>query len=312
MPPDADNPAGTDSPLAEAAVDAAEAAAAGTDSVAQGFGAILPDINILQKLIDELIEFATTYTFQLIGAAIILFLGALLARFGGYFFMRWFKRRDLDITLSKFIVSCIRWVVVGFALIIALGKFGITITPFVAALGALTFGASLAVQGPVSNFTSGLIIIFTRPFVIGDTISVTGSSGIVEEIKLGYTRLTDEDGVSVIVPNKQIIGEVIVNSTDWRLVEGVVGISYSTDPEQAIAVINQVLQASDGVELEVDPVVGLEAFADSALAIGYRYRVESRHYFETSYRVNLAIHKAFQEAKITIPFPQRDVHLFQN
>ncbi|MFT5131118.1 MAG: small conductance mechanosensitive channel [Rhodothermales bacterium] len=307
MDPDSENPALTDSPLAEGAVNAD-----GTDSmVEQGLNAILPDLNILQGLIDELIKFGTTYTFQLIGAAIILFMGAMLARFGGFFFMRWFRRRDLDITMSKFIVSCIRWIVVGFALIIALGKFGITITPFVAALGALTFGASLAVQGPVSNFTSGLIIIFTRPFVIRDTISVNGSSGIVEEIKLGYTRMTDEDGVTIIVPNKEIIGEVIINSTDWRLVEGSVGISYQDDPERAIAVVNSVLAKTEGVVSNELSVVGLEAFADSALAIAYRYRVESRHFFETSYRVNLAVHKALQQASLTIPFPQRDVHLYQ-
>jgi small conductance mechanosensitive channel len=309
---DADNPNLTGSPLVETAVDAVSGAADGTDSaVAEGLGAILPDLDILQKLMDELIRFATTYTFQLIGAAIILFLGALLARFGGFFFSRWFRKRELDVTLSKFIVSCIRWTVVGFAVIIALGKFGITITPFVAALGALTFGASLAVQGPVSNFTSGLIIIFTRPFVVDDTISVNGSSGIVREIKLGYTQLRDEDGVLVIVPNKQIIGEVIVNSNDWRLVEASVGISYENDPERAIAVIHAVLAKTEGVLLEVKPVVGLEAFADSSLVIAFRYRVQASRYFDIAFRVNLGVHKALQEAELTIPFPQRDVHLFQ-
>ena len=147
--------------------------------------------------------------------------------------------------------------------------------------------------------------------MVDDTISVNGSSGIVREIKLGYTQLRDEDGVLVIVPNKQIIGEVIVNSNDWRLVEASVGISYENDPERAIAVIHAVLAKTEGVLLEVKPVVGLEAFADSSLVIAFRYRVQASRYFDIAFRVNLGVHKALQEAELTIPFPQRDVHLFQ-
>jgi small conductance mechanosensitive channel len=305
MEPEAPSPDLTDSPLLEATVDSP------LQPPKEGMEAIIPDLNFLQTLIDELVKFATTYTFQLIGAAIVLFFGLLLARFGGAFFMRWFRRKDFDITLSKFLVSCIRWTVVGFALIIALGKFGITIAPFIAAMGALTFGASLAMQDPISNFASGLIIIFTRPFKVDDSIMVNGQSGIVEDVKLAYTRLTNEDGVTVIVPNKEIIGEVINNSNEWRLVEAAVGISYTDDPERAIAIIHDVLLKTEGVDHSVKPVVGIEAFADSAISIGYRYRVQARHYFESAYRVNLAIHKAFKAGGVTIPFPQRDVHLIQ-
>ena len=151
----------------------------------------------------------------------------------------------------------------------------------------------------------------TRPFVVGNTIRVQGVSGIVDEIRLGATFLTTEDREQIIIPNKQILGEILINSFENRIIETSVGISYNDDPEKAIAVIKKVLEGFTEVSQEPAPLVGIEAFADSSINIGLRFWVPTEQYFSMLYRVNLAIHKALHEAQITIPFPQQDVHLYQ-
>ena len=198
-----------------------------------------------------------------------------------------------------------------FVVIIAIGKFGISIAPFIAAIGALAFGSSFAIAGPLSNYGAGLTLIVTRPFVVGNTIKVQGVSGIVDEIRLAATLLTTEDGEQIIIPNKHIVGEILINSFENRIIETSVGISYGDDPERAIAVIQQVLSGFEEVSRKKTPQVGIEAFADSSINIGLRYWVPTEKYFDTLYKVNLAIHKALAEARITIPFPQRDIHIHQ-
>src|SRR3989338_7185461 len=195
------------------------------------------EITALQKILNTAIEFTVNYSFQVLGAIVVLVLGWLIARWVSGQCLALFERKKLDITLSKFLASVISILVLGFAFIIALGKFGITIAPFVAALGALAFGASFAIQGPLSNYGAGLSIILTRPFVVGDTITVAGVSGVVEEVKLACTILTNEDGVKITVPNKQIVGETLYNSKRNSVVEAVIGISYDSNPELAIRLI---------------------------------------------------------------------------
>ena len=135
----------------------------------------------------------------------------------------------------------VKGIIFGFAFIVTIGKFGITIAPLIAALAATAFGASFATQSPLANYGAGLVIILTRPFVVGNTIKVTDVSGIVDEVKLGATILTDEDGVKITIPNKHIVGEIIHNSRERRIVEEIVGISYDSDPEKAIQIIKEAL-----------------------------------------------------------------------
>src|SRR3989344_8140051 len=148
----------------------------------------------IQKTIDTAIDFLVNYSFQVIGAILILIIGAVAARWTGGIILGVCQRRKLDITLSQFFASTGRIIVLMFAFIVALGKFGITIAPFIAVIGATAFGITYAVQGPLSNYGAGLAIIITRPFVVGNTIEVKGVHGIVEEIGLGATRLSNPDG----------------------------------------------------------------------------------------------------------------------
>ncbi|MCP3873864.1 MAG: mechanosensitive ion channel [Desulfobacteraceae bacterium] len=267
------------------------------------------EITAVQKLVETLIEFCVSYGFQVVGAIVILILGAAVGNWVARLILRMMQKKSIDITLSKFLSNIVKILIIVFAVIIALGKFGITIAPFIAALGAAAFGASFALQGPLSNYSAGLLIIMTRPFTVGNTISVAGVSGVVEEIKLACTILTDEEGEVITIPNKKIIGEILHNSQENKIVQGVIGISYDSNPDNAISIIQDILSKNIDVNTENDPIVGIKSFGDSSIDIGFRYWVPTVKYFNTSYAVNLAVFNALNENNIDIPFPQRDVRI---
>lgn len=274
---------------------------------------IMPEeLTTLHRLYQIVIEFLVTYSFQIIGAVIILLVGLKLANWLAGLTVRLCERHGLDITLTRFLGNVSKIVAMTFVIIITIGKFGISIAPLIAAISAVAFGASFAIQGPLSNYGAGLSIILSRPFVVGNTITIHGHSGVVEEIRLATTILSTEDDEQIMIPNRHIVGEIIKNSFANKIIEGSVGISYADEPDRAVAVIEKILVGMPQVSTEPPPLVGIEEFADSAITIGYRCWVPTKQYFHSLYQVNGAIHQAFKAAGITIPFPQRDVHLIAN
>lgn len=267
------------------------------------------ELAVLENMFNIVVEFLITYSFQILGALIILVIGFKLAGWVSNFVASFCQKYDVDITLSKFIGNVAKILVITFVCITAIGKFGISIAPFVAALGALAFGTSFALQGPLSNYGAGLTIILSRPFVVGNTITVQGVSGVVDEICLAATLLSTEDGEVITIPNKHIVGEILLNSFGNRIIETSVGIAYSDDPQKAITIIRQILANNPAVTLEPSPQIGIEEFADSAISIGIRCWVPTKQYFQIKYQINLALHQALMEGNITIPFPQQDVYL---
>ena len=266
-------------------------------------------ISTAQKLINTLIEFFVNYSFQVIGTVIILAIGVMLSNWVSNLVLKLNTKRKIDIALSKFLAGSAKILILVFAIIVALGKFGITIAPFIAAIGAAAFGATYAIQGPLSNYGAGLSIILGRSFGIGDTITVVGVSGVVEDIKLASTTLTTEDGVKITIPNKHIVGEILQNSKGNKVVEGIVGISYDANPESAIKIINEILMGFNEVQKDPSFQVGIQAFGGSSINIAYRYWIPTIKYFQTSSAVNLEIFKGLQDAGIVIPYPQRDIRI---
>lgn len=267
------------------------------------------EIQQAQAIYTLITEFFITYSFQILGAVIILVIGIFVAKKVSNFVFRLCERKELDVTLAHFIASLVKILIIVMVAIIALGKVGISVTPFVAAIGALSLGAGLAMQGLLSNYGAGLNIILARPFIVGDTIRVQGVIGQVKEVHLAYTLLTDEDDVEITIPNRHIVGEIIHNSHAASLAEETIGISYDSNPDKAIEVINAALMATDKVSKDRPPLVGIEDFADSSINIGVRFWVPTNSYFETRYRVNSAIYNALIAAKISIPFPQREIRI---
>lgn len=272
----------------------------------------MEEINQLKNIVTIITDFCVRYSFQILGALIILAIGFYFAGWISKMVTRLCIKKEIDVTLSFFLGQIVKLSVLCIVIIMSLGKFGISIAPLIAALGAMAFGASFALQGPLSNYGAGLVIIMTRPFVVGNTILITGVSGVVKEITLSTTILSTEDGEKITIPNKKIVGEVLTNSFENRVVETSIGISYDDDPEKAIAIIQETLSS---VSLDPDspvPQTGIEEFADSSIKIGIRYWVPTKKYFEIQYAVNLSIYKQFKEANISIPHPQRDVHVVSN
>ncbi|MDI3325319.1 mechanosensitive ion channel family protein [Pontibacterium granulatum] len=267
------------------------------------------ELKAFTHLYTLIVDFFVNYSFQVIGAIIIFIIGLIVARWISNITLRICERNEIDITLRLFISNCVRLLFIAMIAVICLGKFGISVAPFVAAIGAISLSAGLALQGVFSNYGAGFTIVLTRPFVVGNTITINDITGIVEEIKLAYTQLSTEDGEIITIPNKHIVGEVITNSFGNKVVEASIGISYSADANHAIKVVRSTLEGFNEVTSEPAPQVGIEGFGDSSVDIGYRYWVPTQRYFEVQYQVNLALYNAFKEEGIEIPFPQREVML---
>ena len=267
------------------------------------------DIQQIQNIVDIFSELAVNYGFQVFGAIIILLIGWQVSRWVASAVQKIGERAGLDITLAIFFAGIAKTLIIVFVVIVALGKFGITITPLVAALGAVVFGSTIALQGPISNYGSGLTIILTRPFIVGDTIRIQNVTGVVEEIKLAYTWLSTEDGERITIPNNRIIGEILHNTYENLIVEASISISYESNTEEAVALILKVLGEFSDVSKDPTPQVGIERFADSAIVIGVRYWVPTKQYNQIKYRVNQKIYSALKNANIIIPFPRQDIHI---
>ncbi len=267
---------------------------------------------LLEEVYTLIVNFAVTYSFQLLGAVIVLIVGYIIGGWLSRLLLTVLEKRDVDVTLRLFIASAGRLIIVGMFLIIALSQMGISITPLIAAIGGLAIGASFAIQGPVSNYGAGLVIILTRMFKVTDTISVCGYAGVVREITLSTTILESEDGEQIVIPNKHIVGEIHRNSFGNRIIEGQLRISYDADPEQAIEVIRQAITGVSGIAAEPDPVIGINSFSESAFCIDYRVWVPSDRYFQLLHAVNLAIHRSLKTANMHLSLPKQEVRLLSD
>ncbi|MCB1120426.1 MAG: mechanosensitive ion channel family protein [Verrucomicrobiae bacterium] len=274
------------------------------------------ELDQLQNIVDLVIQFFVNYSFQIIGGVIILIVGFVVGGMLSRLVTKICQKRNIDLTLERFFSGVTRLIIVLLFLIIALKKLGIDIAPFVALMGAGALGLSLAVQGPISNYGAGIVLIITRPFNVNDTLTVLDErgpvTGLVQCIHLGFTELMAEDGEMITIPNRRILGEILTNSYKFRVVEGVVGIEYASSPEKAIEAIENALKETEGVDKDHSPEVGIEEFGDSSINIGYRFWVPTADYHKTMYRGNLAVFKALKAVGINIPFPQRDVRIYKN
>jgi len=267
------------------------------------------ELEDVSKFYNVMVEFFANYSLQIVGALIILIIGVIVSKYVQKFVLKILLSNNIDETLSGFVSNFVRFLVVTMMAILALGKLGISIAPFIAALGALSLTAGLALQGSVSNFAAGIILVITKPFKIGDTITVNDVYGEVEDIKLSYTVLINEDGEQITIPNKYMIGDVLVNSFSFRVVEGSVGIAYDSDIDKAISCIKNALTSQKDVSDENELIVGIEKFNDSSIDIAYRYWVPTKSFFKTQYEVNLKVLNALNDSGVIIPFPQREIKI---
>lgn len=258
------------------------------------------EFNTLAKLIDIGIDFLVRYGFQILGALVVFLIGWKLAIWLGARVTLVAERKKLDVTLARFFGNVVRVVVLAAVVLITLGNFGISIAPLIALAGASAFGATLAIQGPLSNYGAGLAIVLSRPFAVGHLIEVKNFSGVVEDITLSATILRNEDGEVITVPNKSINGEVIVNSNDRKVVETKIAVGVETDHQKAFRAISGALARFPELAGGPPAQIGVHEFAVGGLVLGIRFWAPASRYFQTRYAVNTAILEALRDEHILL------------
>lgn len=262
-----------------------------------------------QELAFIVMDFVTKNVTNIVVGAFILLVAWFIAQVVGKAIQIVLLRRKADVTITKFLVDILKFLIIAVAVLITLGNFGITIAPFVAGLGALGFGVSFAFQGPLSNYAAGATLIFTKPFKVGDILEVSGQVGQVEDMTLARTIIRTIDGTRVIIPNKKIIGEIIHNFSEFKLLEIKVGVSYNSDMDKAIAAVKDVVISDKRVMPKPEPKIGISDFGDSSINIYARLWCKQTEYWDLMFDINKAILENFRKQSIAIPFPQRDVHI---
>lgn len=271
------------------------------------------DSEQMQNVMDQIIPFITRYGLQVIGAILILIIGRIVAGLVGSGVRRTMERAGADKGLIGFVSSLARALVLIFAVIAALGKFGVETASFVAVLGAAGFAIGFAMQGSLSNFASGVMILVFRPFKVGDAVEAAGSTGVVKEIGIFTTTMSTFDNKKIIIPNSAIMGGTItnINAFDTRRVDMTAGIGYDDDIGKAKEILEGILSSHPKVLADPAPNVQMNEMADSSLNFIVRPWVKTEDYWTVFFEVNRSIKEEFDKANISIPFPQRDVHLHQ-
>lgn len=257
------------------------------------------EIQTVTKLADDIMAFVVAYGFQILGALVFLAIGLIAAGWVGGQVARLAQTRRIDVTLARFLGNAVKILLVVMIAIITLGNFGITIAPLIALAGASAFGATMALQGPLSNYGAGLSIILSRPFVVGNTITVQGTFGVVEEVKLAATILIGEDGERITIPNKDIVGQVIVNSDVSRILESKLFVK-AEEAETVIGILRDVLRGFAEVRQNPAPQVGVQDFTYGGVVVGLRAWIPSRKYFHVRYAINGAALAALKTAGISL------------
>ena len=212
-----------------------------------------------------------------------------------------------------FIVTTVRKLVTFVGVVVALSFIQVEIGPFLAAIGAVGFIVGFALQGTLNNFAAGLMILFHRPYDVGDVVSAGGITGKVDSMSMGSTVFKTADNQTVIVPNGSIWGGVITNVTgnETRRVDLVFGIGYTDDIDKAESVLRSIVENHPKVLADPAPVIKLHELADSSVNFVCRPWTKTADYWDVYWDVTRAVKEQFDREGLSIPFPQQDVHMHQ-
>jgi len=272
------------------------------------------DTEQAQELITKLQEWGAEYGIRLIGAIAILLVGWWVAKLIRRVVQRMLDRAKVDPIISKFVASVTYIGLMTFILLAVLSKVGVETTSFMVVIGGAGLAVGLALQGSLANLAAGLLIILFRPFTAGDFIGAAGEIGTVEAVHIFTTILVTPDNKTVIIPNAKLTGDNIVNysAKGTRRVDLVVGVAYKEDLQKAKTVIEGVLAADERILKDPAPTVAVLELADSSVNFAVRPWTEVANYWAVYFDTLQAVKTKLDEVGITIPFPQHDVHMFQN
>jgi small conductance mechanosensitive channel len=266
----------------------------------------------LEQIIGKITELGTVFGVKLLAAILVLVIGRWAAMLLRNFLERTMKRTDVDPTLVSFSSNLAYVAMFAFVIIAALAQLGIQTTSFIAILGAAGLAIGLALQGSLANFAAGVLMLLFRPFKVDDYIEGGGTAGTVKEIQIFNTILVSPDNKTIIVPNSSMTGNNIVNYArqGTRRVDMVFGIAYDSDIDAAKRILWDILENDSRVLPEPEPKVAVLELADSSVNVACRPWVNAADYWDFYFDMMETVKKRFDNGGITIPFPQRDVHVY--
>lgn len=268
----------------------------------------------MEDILKQLQAVVAEYGLQVIGALATIIIGIWIAKMLAKYVGKLLRKREVDETLTKFLVSLIRIGLITFVIISAASQVGIQTASFVAVIGAAGLAIGFALQGSLSNLAAGVMLIIFKPVKVGDYIEGGGATGTVESVGIFVTTLVTVDNKVVYIPNSTLTGGNITNFTakDKRRVDMVFGISYNDDIDKARKAINEVINANSKILKEPKADILVSELGDSSVNFNVRPWVNTSDFWDVYFGVTEQIKKKFDEQNISIPFPQRDVHMYQS
>ncbi len=265
------------------------------------------------NLIDTITELVTQWGLKVIGALVLFIVGIWVAKAIRSSLRKALGRSEMDPTLIPFLSGIIYYIVLAVLITAVLGLFGIETTSLIAVLGAAGFAVGLAMQGTLSNFSAGVMLLIFRPFKVGDFIDAAGVAGSVHEIGIFSTTLNTADNVRIILPNSSVYGTTIKNfaTNDNRRNDMVIGISYEDNISVAVNTIIGILKADRRVLADPEPLVAVAELADSSVNLNVRPWCRKEDYWPLRADLHREIKEKLEAAGCSIPFPQTDVHMRQ-
>jgi len=258
---------------------------------------------------NQLLDLAIAFGPRLLAALVIIALGVMVSRWVGEWLARGVERIELEPPVRLLLIRIARLLVLLLFLIMALQNLGVELLPLIAGLGIAGAGVALAMQGVLSNVAAGLTIIFTKPFRVGEYISIVAEEGRVETITLFSTTLSHADRSRIVIPNRKIAGEILHNFGTIRQLDVTVGIAYNADLAAALATVSEVLHHNPRVLQDPPPVIQTTQLGAWSVYIGVKPWVSVPDYGPATGEINQSIIAAFREHGIEIPFPRHDVRL---
>ena len=271
----------------------------------------MEDVN---KYADMAQALAAAYGLKIIAAIVIFMIGKWLSGVLSRTVGKAMNRAKAEQVLVKFVVNLAYAALLAFVVLAALAQLGIQTTSFIAIIGAAGLAIALALQGFLSNFAAGVMLIIFRPFKVGDFIEAAGTAGSVEEIMIFSTKLKSPDNKQLYVPNGSILAGTIVNysARNQRRVDLVFGCGYGDDIKKTKALLEAIVKENPLVLDDPAPTIGVLELGDSSVNFAVRPWVATPDYWDVHFQITEEVKQRFDEAGISIPFPQRDVHLLQN
>lgn len=268
-------------------------------------------VNLLQEFSDRAITFLADNGFRFLESVLILVIGLWLARKVSNLLEHRLFRTRIDPTIGPFLKNLAYYVLLTAVVVATLGHLGLNVTSFLAVLGAAGLAIGLALKDSLSNFAAGMMLLFFRFFKVGDYVTVAGTSGTVNAVNIFNTELTTPDNQAVFVPNSSILGNVIVNVTrnPTRRLDLIFGVGYADDIEKAKALLTEIIASEPRVLQEPAPVIAVSNLGESSVDIVARPWVNGTDYWGVRFDLIERVKKAFDENNISIPFPQREVHI---